>query len=98
MAVTKDVTRIILRRGSSEDFSNEMNDPGITKYEGEPRWNTTTKQLYIFDGTNNVRVPTANGNDEIDVDVAYDNTSSGLTATNVQDAIDELKALIDTLR
>jgi hypothetical protein len=43
-------------------------------------------------------VPTANGNDEIDVDVAYDNTSSGLTATNVQDAIDELKALIDTLR
>lgn len=29
--------------------------------------------------------------------VTYDNTSSGLTATNVQDAIDELKALISAL-
>ena len=29
--------------------------------------------------------------------VTYDNTTSGLTATNVQDAIDEIKALIDTL-
>lgn len=29
--------------------------------------------------------------------ITYDNTSSGLTATNVQDAIDELKALISAL-
>ena len=30
------------------------------------------------------------------LDISYDNTTSGLTATNVQDAIDELKALIDS--
>lgn len=30
-------------------------------------------------------------------DLAFDNQTSGLTATNVQAAIDELKALIDNL-
>jgi len=31
------------------------------------------------------------------IDVAYDNTASGLTAVNVQDAIDELEALVEVL-
>ena len=58
MSLTKDVTRIILRRGSSTDFTNELADTGITQYEGEPKWNTDTDQLYVNDGTNNLRVPT----------------------------------------
>jgi hypothetical protein len=31
------------------------------------------------------------------IDVCYDNTTSGLAATNVQDAIDELDASIDSI-
>lgn len=31
------------------------------------------------------------------IDIVYDNTTSGLTATNVQDAIDELSAALDAL-
>jgi hypothetical protein len=60
MSITKDVVRIIFRRGSTTDIDNEMDDNGITKYEGEPRWNTDTKTLWIYDGSNNIRI---NGSD-----------------------------------
>ena len=36
-------------------------------------------------------------NDTNFIDGTYDNTTSGLTATTIKDAIDELKALFDTL-
>jgi len=67
MGVTKDVTRIILRRGDDDDFTNEIADTGITQYEGEPKWNTDGKQLYVYDGTNNVRVPTENADSKVDL-------------------------------
>lgn len=56
MAVTKDVTRIILRRGDNDDFTNELADSGITQYEGEPKWNTDGKTLWVYDGNENIRV------------------------------------------
>lgn len=57
---TIDVGRIVLRQGTSTDFINEALDSGITKYEGEPSWNTTTKQLYVHDGTSKKAVQTLN--------------------------------------
>lgn len=52
---------------------------------------------YIWNGSQWVRQTTGGGGGASSADqVSYDNTDSGLTATNVQDAIDELKDIDDT--
>lgn len=51
---------------------------------------------YIWNGSQWVRQTTGGGGGASSADqVSYDNTDSGLTATNVQDAIDEIKDLDD---
>jgi len=54
MATSTIVTRLLIRRGTTADITTETADTGITKYEGELRWDTTLKDLLIYDGTNNV--------------------------------------------
>lgn len=49
----------------------------------------------IFDGDSSQWVPTSPST--LPSNIPYDNTTSGLSATNLQSAIDELKALIDAL-
>lgn len=39
--------------------------------EGEPHWATDTGQLYMFDGTQNVHVPTMDENDEYVSDFGF---------------------------
>lgn len=51
---------------------------------------------YLWNGSQWVRQTTSGGGGASSADqVSYDNTDSGLTATNVQDAIDELKDIDD---
>jgi len=55
-------------------------------------------ELITFDGAGNPVIidPSVPGSITINaIDVLYDNATSGLTATNVQDAIDEIDATID---
>ena len=56
MTLTKDIVRILFRRGTTAEIATEQADTGITKYAAEPRWNTDTKKLYVHDGTNNLPV------------------------------------------
>jgi hypothetical protein len=63
----------------------------------------TDTQLQFMKGSNfylksviGIKLPRGAGSDEA-ADINYDNTTSGLTATNVQDAIDENTDSIDTL-
>lgn len=57
---------------------------------------STFKSAIYVEDANDVRrkVLTEDSNSE---DVAFDNTATGLTSDNVQDAIAELKTLIDAL-
>ena len=55
------------------------------------KWNILTPSgVYSFNGRLGAVVPASGDYDANDID--YDNTTSGLTATNVQDAIDELES------
>lgn len=57
-----------------------------------------TEVLCIINGTRVTLLTGAQTVTSLDAsDVVYDNTTSGLTATNAQDAIDELDASVDTL-
>lgn len=93
--------KIQIRRGSSNNFV------GQSVCQGELIWLNDIEKLYIGttgtaadpvtvgitqDGKyTNVKVISPDASE-----VAYDNTDSGLAATNVQDAIDELKDDLDT--
>lgn len=68
--------------GTGSTFA-ELGDVSLSNLQNGdvPKWNSTTQKWENGAG----------GSASIDADdVTYDNTSSGLTATNVQDAIDEL--------
>jgi len=65
---------------------------GGARVEGDLYYKTTaTKGLQVYNGTNWVPISTAQA-----ATVLYSNVTSGLAATNVQDAIDELKVAVDT--
>ena len=57
---------------------------------GEP----TTTDKTIIGAINEINAKIPSGGDVAAEDVTYDNTDSGITATNVQDAIDEIVASI----
>ena len=86
--MTTQHNKIILKKSS---VSGKI--PQTTDLEyGELALNYTDGVLYYKSNTNNV-LPLVSGDDggsTSAVVVTYDNTTSGLTATNVQDAIDEL--------
>jgi len=48
--------RFVFRRGTTAQIAAELASSAITKYEGEPRWDTTAKQLSVYDGSRNRRV------------------------------------------
>lgn len=56
-----------------------------------------TKLAGIADAANNITNVSELENDLGFIDGTYDNTTSGLTATTIKEAIDELKALIDAI-
>ena len=59
--------------------------------------NLNTSAQNCVDAINEVLAEIPSGGSVSADDVTYDNTDSGLTATNAQDAIDELKADIDAI-
>lgn len=67
----------------------------LTTKVGTGNLNTTAQNC--VDAINEVLAEIPSGGSVSADDVAYDNTDSGLTATNVQDAIDEVKADIDAI-
>lgn len=80
-----DVTEFAL---GSKDANNVITLKGIKEDDGEIAAGTNTSNDIVFAA---VAATGAAG------DVTYSNTSSGLTATNVQSAIDELDGAIDAL-
>lgn len=67
----------------------------LTVKVGTGNLNTTAQNC--VDAINEVLAELPSGGSVSADDVTYDNTDSGLTATNVQDAIDEVKSNADTL-
>lgn len=58
---------------------------------------TKIAEISIDGTTTDVYAPAGGGGSSSADDVSYDNTTSGLTSTNVQDAIDEVDSDLDTL-
>ena len=67
----------------------------LTVKVGTGNLNTTAQNC--VDAINEVLAEIPSGGSVSADDVTYDNTDSGLTATNVQDAIDEVKGSVDSL-
>lgn len=67
----------------------------LTTKVGTGNLNTTAQNC--VDAINEVLAEIPSGGSVSADDVTYDNTDSGLTATNVQDAIDEVKADVDAI-
>lgn len=67
----------------------------LTLKVGTGNLNTTAQNC--VDAINEVLAEIPSGGSVSAEDVTYDNTDSGLTATNAQDAIDEVKASVDDL-
>jgi len=65
--------------------------------EGELAVNIPDKMMWIGDDSGNPILIVDNGTQIVDaIDVTYDNSTSGLTATDVQTAIDEVVADLNT--
>jgi chaperonin cofactor prefoldin len=67
---------------------------GSTALDGIDTW--TAADWAVFNGTKWEKVNNADQDDQSAAEVIYDNTSSGLIATDVQAAIDELEGRIET--
>lgn len=78
--------KVIYRYGSTT--------PGTTEAES---WKAGAIVSFTYDGTNFIMNDVQEGGASTAADVSYDNTSSGMTADDVQEAIDELKGDIDNL-
>lgn len=72
----------------TDDASYEVAEAG-SPVEGNLYFNSTLKRIRYYNGTEWRTVP----KDAIELD--YDNASSGLSADNTQDAIDEVEARVD---
>ena len=73
----------------ANDAAFEAAEAGAPK-EGNIYFNTTAKTIRFYNGTDWLVIP------QDALSLLYDNGSSGLTATNVQAAIDEVEARVDT--
>lgn len=73
----------------ADDATYEAANAG-SPLAGNIYFNTTLNVVRYYDGTSWVNVP------KTAETLSYDNATSGLTATNVQDAIDETEARVDT--
>ena len=76
-------TRVAANTGSINTINSLIGN-------GEP----TTTDKTIIGAINEINAKIPSGGDVAADDVTYDNTDSGITATNVQDAIDEIVASI----
>lgn len=77
---------------------NPVADPGTSPEMIAFCFDAETQTLTIWDPINEERLTIAfSGGAAAAEDVSFDNAASGLAATNVQDAIDELDATIDGL-
>ena len=71
---------------TSGDYGDLINKPTIPAAQVNADWNASSGVAQILNKPTLASVATSGDAD----DVAYDNTSSGLTASNAQDAIDEI--------
>ena len=89
-----DTYTITFDDGSTSDFTI-TNGNGISRIEKTGTvGHVDTYTIYFTNGTTTTFTVT-NGEGSTASDLPYDNTSSGLQATNAQDAIDELKSGLD---
>lgn len=79
---------VSLNEGAYEKILTEEVDPSFTTWLSEP------PNISIF--TNDAGYITSQTDDQTASEVPYTNTTSGLTATEVQSAIDEVEARVDT--
>lgn len=77
--------------------ADPTSDPGTSPEMIAFCFDAETGELSFWDPVNEERVMVGGGGASDAEDVAYDNASSGLAATDVQAAIDELDATIDAL-
>jgi hypothetical protein len=83
-------TKILMRRDTAANWS--VNNPVLSL--GEIGYDLTSNQIKLGDGTttwNNLGYLNSDA-----VDIVYNNTTSQLTATNAQTAIDEVEGRLDT--
>lgn len=91
-----------IKNGNIESFNTSaigVVDTNTDSYSSE-LWNTPTSTFNVsldFDDTNLKAGGGGGGGASTATDVSYDNSTSGLSATNVQDAIDEVQDNIDNL-
>ena len=84
--VTSQGTQITSLAGNITSLQGSVNTITALIGNGEP----TTSDKTIIGAINEIYAMIGGGTDLEAVNVKYDNTDSGMTATNVQDAIDEL--------
>ena len=75
-------SRVMLPNGSTNNSLSELNDVNISS--------PSNNQILKYDSTSSKWVNANESGSGTASDTSYDNTSSGLTATNVQGAIDEV--------
>lgn len=92
MANELKTTKLVLIGGEPIRLPIRAADPG-SALEGELYYNSTLKTVRVYDGTAWADVSGAVAAE----DVSYDNTTSGLTATDVQAAIDEVDSDLDAV-
>ena len=90
--VTSQGTQITSLAGNITALQGTVNTITALIGNGEP----TTTDKTIIGAINEIYAMIGGGTDLEAVNVKYDNTASGMSATNVQDAIDELVSAIPT--
>ncbi len=90
-SVTLDVDATVVRTNGANDFTADQSMGGnkLTDLADPTSDQEAATKKYVDDSVS-AATPSA-------ADVSYVNTSSGLTATNVQDAIDEIDGRVDTI-
>jgi len=58
MALTKDIIRLILRRGTRTEVLTDGGANAITRYAGEPYYDTTDGHLWLGNGTGQIKIDT----------------------------------------
>ena len=86
-----------------EDLNALRNHEAGTSYPSNPTpgmlfWKTDTKELYIRNNANDTWIliwDETNGFNVDAINIAYDNSTSGLSATDVKNALDEISSKIN---
>lgn len=84
-------TKILIRRDTAANWT--ANDPVL--FQGEIGYDLTNKKLKIGDGSTSWNSLEYYQGDDA-TEVAYSNSTSGLSASTVQAAIDEIEGRVDT--